>query len=47
MLTLAREAGLKRSSTCRQPLLLQRYFANSPDGLRRPKTAEELLFAVT
>ena len=44
---LPAKPALEKSSTCRQPLLRQRYFAGRTDGLRPPNNAEELLVAAT
>ena len=46
MLPPARDAGFEKSSTCRQSLLIQRYFAGRADCLR-PGSSEALLVATT
>lgn len=45
MLSLAREAGLKRVQHVSAAALAQRYFAGRTDGLRPPDNSEELLVA--
>jgi hypothetical protein len=45
MLTLARDAGLRKVQHVSAASLAQRYFAGRTDGLRPPNNSEELLVA--
>ena len=47
MISLARDAGFKDIRHVSAATLAERYFSGRTDGLRPPKTAEELLVATT